>query len=153
MKTYVQKREDLVRKWHHIDASGMILGRLAVEIARILMGKHRPEYTPHVDCGDFVVVTNCEKVVLTGRKMSQKLYWRDSGAMGSLRAEPISRVLERHPERVLYLAVRRMLPKTALGRRMLKKLKVYAGPEHPHAAQKPEKLEFEKCRARARADA
>ena len=141
MRTYAMKKEEIVRKWHHIDAEGKVLGRMAVEIARVLMGKHRPTYTPHLDCGDFVVVTNCEKVKVTGRKLTDKLYWRDSQALGSLRSETMASLMARKPERVVYLAVRRMLPKTLLGRRMLRKLKVYAGPDHPHAAQRPEKLE------------
>ncbi len=148
MKTFSEKKETVVRAWHHIDAEGKILGRLAVEIARILMGKNKPTYTPHVDCGDFVVVTNCAKIRVTGRKMSNKLYWRDSRALGSLRSEPLNSLLARKPEQVLHLAVRRMLPKTILGRHMIKKLKIYPGPEHPHAAQKPQKLEIAGLQAR-----
>jgi large subunit ribosomal protein L13 len=149
MRTFVMKKEDVVRKWHHIDATGLVLGRLAVEIARILMGKHRATYTPHVDTGDFVVVTNAEKVKVTGRKMTDKLYWRDSGALGSLRSVNMATLMARKPDQVLKLAVRRMLPKTTLGRRMLRKLKVYAGPEHPHAAQQPETLDLRSVAARA----
>ena len=146
MRTYVVKKEEVERAWLHIDANGAILGRLAVEIARILMGKHKPSYTPHVDCGDFVVVTNCEKVRVTGRKMTDKLYWRSSQYFSGLKSEPMCSLMGRRPEQVLRLAVRRMLPKTTLGRHMLRKLKIYAGPEHPHAAQKPEKLEPAGCR-------
>ena len=149
MKTYMLKKEEVKRRWYHVDAEGMVLGRLAVQIARILMGKHKPEYTPHVDCGDYVVVTNCEKIAVTGKKLTDKLYWRDSGYMGSLRSESMRDLLARRPERILFLAVRRMLPKTTLGRRMIRKLKIYKGPDHPHAAQQPEKLEFPACRARS----
>ena len=141
MRTFTAKKEQIVRKWRHIDAQGQVLGRLATRIARMLMGKDKPLYTPHVDCGDFVVVTNAEKVKVTGRKMEQHRYWRDSQHLKSLRSETMASLMARKPERVLVTAVRRMLPKTILGRHMLRKLKVYAGAEHPHAAQQPEKLE------------
>ena len=116
------------------------MGRIATEIATILMGKHRPEYTPHVDCGDFVVVTNCEKVLLTGRKAQQKVKTTYSGYPGGLKTRTYAQLLQRHPERLMEDAVRRMLPKNRLGRQMLKKLKVYAGPDHPHHAQQPAPL-------------
>lgn len=137
MKSYVAKPGQIDRPWVSIDASGLVLGRLAVEIAVRLQGKHRPEYTPHVDTGDFVVVTNVDKMVITGRKKQQVTIARYSGYPGGLKEEVLGDVFEKSPERVLRLAVRRMLPKTRLGRAMLKKLKVYAGTEHPHEAQAP----------------
>lgn len=141
MRTYWPKKEEVVHKWHHVDAEGKILGRLAVKIACILMGKHKPIFARHVDTGDFVVVTNAEKIKVTGRKLTQRMYWRDSRHHGSLKSESMASVLATKPERVLYLAVKRMLPKHALGRQMLRKLKVYAGPDNPHAAQRPQKLD------------
>ena len=150
MRTFVEKKEKVVRKWHHVDASGKILGRLSVQIARILMGKNKPSWTPHVDCGDFVVVTNCEKIAVTGRKREGRLYYRDSQRVGSLRSETMASLLARKPERVLLLAVRRMLPKGVLGKHMLRKLKVYPGADHPHAAQGPVKLAVAGCDARER---
>ncbi len=123
--------------WRHIDADGKILGRMAVEIARVLMGKHKPTYTPHVDTGDFVVVTNAEKVRVTGRKAETMHYDRYSYYPGGYKEIPYSQVRARHPDRIITEAVRRMLPKNALGRKMLKKLKVYRGEDHPHAAQHP----------------
>ncbi|AEB11522.1 50S ribosomal protein L13 [Marinithermus hydrothermalis] len=140
-KTYVPK--NIEPKWVLIDAEGKTLGRLASEIAKILRGKHRPEYTPNMLTGDFVVVINAEKVRLTGKKLTDKYYTRYSGYPGGLRKIPVGEMLKKHPERVLQHAVKGMLPKGPLGRRMLKRLKVYAGPTHPHAAQKPEKLELE----------
>ena len=136
-QTYFAKPGEVEQKWHHVDADGEILGRLASRIAVMLMGKHRPDYTPHVDTGDYVVVTNAEKIVLTGRKKEQRFKTRYSGYPGGLRKEPVSVVLERHPERVVEDAVKRMLPKGRLGRSMFLKLKVYRGSEHPHQAQKP----------------
>ncbi len=131
-QTYFAKAGDVTPQWHHVDAEGKILGRLASQIALILMGKHRPEYTPHVDCGDFVVVTNAEKITVTGNKMTQCVRKRFSGYPGGLKIETFEQVLERHPERLIEDAVRRMLPRGPLGRKMFKKLKVYAGVEHPH---------------------
>lgn len=136
-QTYFAKAGDVTPRWHHLDADGRVLGRIATEIATVLMGKHRPEYTPHVDCGDFIVVTNCEKIVLTGRKAEQKVKTTYSGYPGGLKSRTYADLLERRPERVMEDAVRRMLPKNRLGRQMLKKLKVYAGPDHPHHAQQP----------------
>lgn len=136
-QTYFAKAGDVTPRWHHLDAEGQVLGRIATEIATVLMGKHRPEYTPHVDCGDFIVVTNCEKIVLTGRKAEQKVKTTYSGYPGGLRSRTYADLLERRPERLMEDAVRRMLPKNRLGRQMLKKLKVYAGPDHPHHAQQP----------------
>jgi large subunit ribosomal protein L13 len=139
-QTYFAKAGDVTPKWHHVDAQGKVLGRLATEVAVILMGKHRPEYTPHVDCGDHVIITNAAGVVMTGRKAEQKVKTRYSGYPGGLRVQTYATVLERFPERIVEDAVRRMLPKNRLGRQMYSKLKVYAGPEHPHQAQQPTEL-------------
>jgi len=141
-KTRMFKKEEIEKKWYVVDAKGKTLGRLASRIAHVLMGKHKPEYTPHVDTGDYVIVVNADKVVLTGKKLDQKLYYRHSGYPGGLKIISARQMLQKHPERVIYLAVKRMLPKTALGRKMLKKLKVYASPDHPHSAQTPEPLEI-----------
>lgn len=141
-QTYFAKAGDVANEWKHVDASGKVLGRLATEVATMLMGKHRPEYTPHVDCGDFVVVTNARDVVLTGRKAEHKTLKRYSGYPGGLREIPYGTVREKNPERLVEQAVRRMLPKNRLGRQMFAKLKVYAGPEHPHHAQRPETVEL-----------
>ena len=142
MKSYLAKPGEVVGKWHLVDASGKVLGRLAAELATILMGKHRPTYTPHVLTGDFVVVVNAEKVKLTGRKMDQKTYQRYTYYPSGQKTVPIAKVLTSHPDRVIRLAVRRMLPKNRLGRDMLGRLKVYAGPKHPHGCQKPKPLEI-----------
>lgn len=139
-KTTMVKKEEVQRKWYVVDASGKVLGRLASQIAKILMGKHKPNYTPHVDMGDYVVVVNADKVVLTGKKWKQKVYYWHSGYPGGLKSMTAEQMLQKHPERLVWLAVRRMLPKTVLGRRMLKRLKVYASPTHPHEAQKPEPI-------------
>jgi len=139
-QTYFAKAGDVTPRWHHVDAQGKVLGRMATEIATVLMGKHRPEYTPHVDCGDYVVVTNAAGVVLTGRKAEQKYALRYSGYPGGLKRQSYGELLSKHPERLVENAVRRMLPKNRLGRKMLKKLKVYAGEDHPHHAQQPEPL-------------
>jgi len=141
-KTYLAKPGEIEKKWYVIDAQGKTLGRLATKIATILMGKHKPTYTPHVDTGDYVIVINADKVVLTGKKLDQKRYYWHSGYPGGLKVVTARQLLQKHPEKLVYLAVKRMLPKNTLGRHMLKKLKVYAGPEHPHQAQKPEKLEI-----------
>ncbi len=138
LATTAEAREQ--RQWYVVDATDQVLGRLAVRIATVLMGKHKPTYTPHVDCGDFVVVLNAGNVKLTGNKRDVKVYQRYSGYPGGQKIIPIARVLERHPERVLYEAVRRMLPKNKLGRHMLKKLKLYTGDTHPHQAQHPQPL-------------
>ncbi len=142
MKTYTPKPAEIERRWWLVDANEKVLGRLASEIAQILRGKHKPMFTPHLDTGDYVVVVNAEKVRLTGRKAEQKTYFRHTGYMGHEKHIPIRRVLEEHPERVLESAVKGMLPKNNLGRLMRKKLKIYAGPEHPHEAQQPEVLEL-----------
>ena len=140
MKTYSVKAGEIVRRWYVVDAQGKILGRLATEIARILRGKHKPIYSPHLDTGDFVVVINADKVELSGKKADQKEYFRHTGYMGGEKFIPFRRMLEKHPERVIELAVKGMLPKNALGKQMRKKLRVYAGTEHPHEAQQPESL-------------
>jgi large subunit ribosomal protein L13 len=136
------KPAEIEREWYVVDAEGQTLGRLASRIAPILKGKHKPIYTPHLDCGDFVVVVNAEKVRVTGRKLDQKMYYRHSGYPGGLTSIALRDQLARHPERVLQAAVKGMLPKNKLGRRMMKKLKVYAGDSHPHQAQTPKPLEL-----------
>jgi large subunit ribosomal protein L13 len=143
MKTPVAKPAEIERRWHLVDAEGIVLGRLAAEVAKVLRGKHKPSYTPHVDCGDGVVVINAEKVRLTGKKADQKTYFRHSGYMGGAKLIPFKRMIERRPEFVIRRAVRGMLPKNTLGRQMLKKLRVYAGPEHPHTGLVTEPLEIE----------
>jgi large subunit ribosomal protein L13 len=140
MRTYMANEQGIEREWHLIDADDKVVGRLATRIAMILMGKHKPTYTPHCDTGDNVVVVNCEKVRFTGRKMEQQTYYHHTGWVGGLRARPVREVLESKPADVIYLAVRRMLPKTRLGKQMIRKLKIYAGPEHPHVAQNPQPL-------------
>ncbi len=142
MRTFTGRTEDIEREWYLVDAEGQTLGRLASRIAPILKGKHKPVYTPHLDCGDFIVVVNAEKVRVTGRKMDQKRYHRHSGYPGGLTSVTLRDQLKKHPERVLLAAVRGMLPKNKLGRRMIKKLKVYAGDSHPHQAQQPKLLEL-----------
>ena len=141
-KTYVAKPNEVPQKWYVVDATDKTLGRLATQIVTILRGKHKPEYTPHVDVGDFVIVINAEKIRVTGRKLDQKLYYRHSGYPGGLKSTTLRRQLERHPERVIKHAVKGMLPRGPLGRQMFRKLKVYAGPEHPHQAQQPQPLEL-----------
>lgn len=140
-RTFMAKRENVERKWYVIDATDKHLGRLAVQVARILSGKHKPTYTPHVDCGDFVIVVNAEKVGLTGRKRQQSTIKSYSGYPGGLKSLTYAQVLERRPERLVERVVWGMIPKTKLGRDMYRKLKVYAGPAHPHAAQQPEALD------------
>ena len=140
MKTFLAKKEDVQAKWFVVDASGQVLGRLAVRIANVLRGRHKPTYTPHVDTGDFVVVINAEKVVLTGKKEEQNEYMSFSGFVGGERHRSLAEVRARHPEFIIEHAVRGMLPKNRLARRMFTKLKVYAGSEHPHAAQDPQPL-------------
>ena len=142
MKTYTPKLTEIERRWWVVDAEGKVLGRLASEIAQILRGKHKPMFTPHLDTGDFVVVINAEKVRLTGSKEEQKAYFRHSGYMGGERFIPFKTMIEKHPDRVIDLAVKGMLPKNNLGRLMRRKLKVYAGPLHPHEAQQPQRLEI-----------
>ncbi|WP_296862933.1 50S ribosomal protein L13 [Thermosyntropha sp.] len=138
MKTYMAKPAEIERKWYVIDASGQTLGRLASEVATILRGKHKPIYTPHVDTGDYVIIINAEKVVLTGNKLDEKLYRRHSGYPGGLKEMTYREFLQKKPEKAIEVAVKGMLPHNRLGRKMFKKLKVYRGSEHPHQAQKPE---------------
>jgi large subunit ribosomal protein L13 len=142
VKTYVTKPDEVQREWFVVDAAGKTLGRLATEIARILRGKHKPIYSPMIDVGDYVIVINAEKVRVTGRKLTEKFYYRHSGYPGGFKQISLRDLLARHPTRVIEYAVWGMLPKNALGRRMFKKLKVYAGPEHPHQAQNPKPLEL-----------
>jgi large subunit ribosomal protein L13 len=143
VKTYHAKPGEVEREWLLIDADGLVLGRLAAEVARLLRGKHKPQYTPHVDTGDFVIIVNADKVRLTGNKAPAKRYFRHSGYPGGLKSETFVEAMEKHPERVVEHAVKGMLPKTTLGRAQGMKLKVYAGPDHPHAAQQPRKIEME----------
>jgi large subunit ribosomal protein L13 len=142
MKTFVAKEQEIEKKWYLVDAENRILGRLATQIAVRLRGKHKPIFTPHADTGDFIVVVNADKIALTGSKLDKKNYYRHSGYMGGLKTIPARRLLEKKPDEVLRLAVKGMLPKNSLGRRQLKKLKIYTGPDHPHTAQEPEKLEI-----------
>ena len=142
MKTFIAKNETVQRDWYLVDATGKTLGRLAVELAHRLRGKHKPVYTPHVDTGDYLVVINAEKIAVTGNKLLDKKYHRFTGYIGNLKTETLAEALDRHPERVIEIAVKGMLPKNPLGRAMYKKLKVYKGSEHPHAAQQPQVLEL-----------
>ena len=143
MKTYVATPDSRERNWLVVDATGKTLGRLATQIADILRGKRKPQYTPHVDVGDFVIVVNAERISVTGNKRAEKRYYRHSGYPGGLRSRTLEEMLARRPEEVIRLAVKGMLPRTRLGRAQLRKLKVYAGPDHPHEAQKPQPLEVE----------
>jgi large subunit ribosomal protein L13 len=142
IKTYTPKPEDIQREWFVIDAKDQTLGRLAAQIAHMLRGKHKPMFTPNIDTGDFVIVVNCDKIRVTGTKLDDKMYYRHSGYPGGFRSETLREVLQRHPERALQSAVRGMLPKNRLGRQMLKKLKLYAGDKHPHAAQQPKEFKL-----------
>jgi large subunit ribosomal protein L13 len=142
MKTFVAKESEVERKWYLVDAQDKVLGRLATQIAVRLRGKHKPVFTPHVDTGDFVVVVNADKVTLTGQKWDKKIYYHHTGYIGGLKEITAGKLREKKPEDILRFAVRRMLPRNVLGRRQLKKLKIYVGPEHPHEAQKPEKWEI-----------
>ena len=143
MKTYVVKASEINREWFVVDADGKTLGRLATGVARILMGKHKPIYTTNLDTGDFVVVVNASKIRVTGRKLDQKMYYRYSGYPSGLKSVTLREQMAKHPDRVILAAVRNMLPKNKLGRVMIKKLKVYASSEHPHAAQQPKALELQ----------
>lgn len=147
-RTPVPKREDLNQTWHLIDMEGQVLGRVAARVAMILQGKHRPTYTPHMDTGDFIVVINAEKAVLTGKKAEQRRYYWYTGYPGGLKSVSIEERMENKPEEVFRTAVRRMLPKTTLGRKMLKKLKICRGPDHPHQAQMPKLLDLQLRRAK-----
>lgn len=142
MKTYNVTKEEIQREWVLVDAEGQTLGRLASRIAAILRGKHKPTFAPWLDCGDYVIVVNAGKIKVTGNRMDSKVYYRHSGYVGGLKSVTLRRQLEKHPERVLAAAVRGMLPNNRLGRQMAKKLKLYAGSDHPHAAQRPKKLEL-----------
>ena len=142
MKTFSAKPAEVRRDWYVVDATGKTLGRLSTEIARRLRGKHKPEYTPHVDTGDYIVVVNAEKIRVTGNKIKDKMYHHHTGYIGNLKSKSLETMLEEHPERVLQSAVKGMLPKGPLGRQMFKKLRVFKGPEHDHAAQQPIPLEI-----------
>jgi large subunit ribosomal protein L13 len=142
MKSYIAKPNEIERKWYVVDAEGKVLGRLASEVSKILSGKNKPIYTPHVDTGDYVIVINADKVVLTGKKLEQKYYRYHTGHPGGLKEISYERMMAEKPEKVVQLAVKGMLPKNSLGRQMIKKLKVYSGPEHKHEAQQPEVYEF-----------
>ena len=142
MKTYMAKPEDIEKKWYVVDATDMVLGRLASNVASVLRGKNKPTYTPNVDTGDYVIIVNAEKIKVTGKKMNQKVYFQHSDYVGGVRETSLKEMLDKHPERVLEFAVKGMLPKGPLGRDMYKKLFVYAGPDHKHQAQKPEALTF-----------
>lgn len=143
MKTYVATPSTRDREWFVVDATGKTLGRLATQLADAIRGKRKPEYTPHCDVGDFVIVVNAEKISVTGKKLQEKLYHRHSGYPGGLRTRTLEQMLERRPEEVIRLAVKGMLPRNRLARQQLRKLKIYAGPEHPHVAQKPQQLEVD----------
>ncbi len=142
MKTYMPNPQEVERKWYVVDAEGQTLGRLSSEIAKVLRGKNKPIFTPHADCGDYVIVVNAEKIAVTGRKLDDKVYYHHSDYVGGMKETTLREMLAKHPERVIEKAVVGMLPKGPLGRSMSKKLFVYAGPEHKHAAQKPEALTF-----------
>ncbi len=142
MKTFMASPEKIERKWYVVDADGCTLGRLSSEVAKVLRGKNKPTYTPHVDTGDYVIVINAEKIKVTGKKLDQKMYYHHSDYVGGLKETTLKEMLAKHPERVIEFAVKGMLPKGPLGRQMYTKLHVYAGAEHPHVAQKPETLTF-----------
>lgn len=142
MKTFMASPATIDRKWYVVDAEGKTLGRLASEVAKVLRGKNKPIFTPHIDTGDYVIVVNAEKIKVTGKKLDQKVYYRHSGYVGGIKETTLKEMLNKHPERVIEFAVKGMLPKGPLGRSMIKKLHVYAGPEHEQAAQKPEVLEI-----------
>ena len=142
MKTYMPNPAQVERKWYVVDAEGQTLGRLCSEIAKVLRGKNKAIFTPHADCGDYVIVVNAEKIVVSGKKMDQKIYYHHSDYVGGMKETTLREMLNKHPERVIELGVKGMLPKGPLGRQMYKKLFVYAGPDHKHAAQKPETLTF-----------
>ena len=142
MKTYQAKKEEIDRKWYLVNAEGKVLGRLSTEVAKILKGKNKPTYTPHVDTGDFVVVVNAGKVTLTGKKLKDKIYYHHTGYPGGIKEMSAEKLLAKKPTEMIRMAVRGMLPKNSLGRQMLRKLKIYAGPNHPHEAQQPVSLEL-----------
>lgn len=140
--TFMANESNIERKWYVVDAAGQTVGRLAAEVAKVLRGKHKPTYTPHVDTGDYVIVVNAEKAVFTGKKLTKKIYFHYSGYTGGTTFTPAGQMFEKHPTRVMELAIKGMLPHNRLGAQMYRKLNVYAGPEHPHAAQKPEELKL-----------
>jgi large subunit ribosomal protein L13 len=140
--TYTPKKSEIERTWHLVDAEGLVLGRMATEVAKILRGRHKPTYAPHIDTGDHVIVINADKIKTTGRKLEQKMYYRHSTYPGGFKSQTLKEMLTRSPEKVLYKAVKGMLPKNRLSSRKLKRLRIYAAPEHPHTAQKPEVMEF-----------
>lgn len=142
MKTFSAKPAEVKRDWFIVDATGKTLGRLATELAHRLRGKHKPEFTPHVDTGDYIVVVNAEKIRVTGNKLKDKMYYRHTGYIGNLKSTNLEKLLKEHPERALETAIKGMLPKNSLGRAMFRKLRVYAGPKHDHAAQQPQALEI-----------
>ena len=149
MRTYTPKASEIERAWYVVDADGLTLGRMSTEVARILRGKHKPTFAPHIDTGDHVIIINADKVVLSANKAEAKQVWRHSGYPGGIRSETYADMLDRAPAEAVRRTVRGMLPKNRLGRQMLRKLKVYAGPDHPHSAQQPEVLEIEGARARS----
>ncbi len=142
MKTFMASPDTIDRKWYVVDAEGKTLGRLASEIAKVLRGRHKPIFTPHMDTGDYVIVVNAEKIKVTGKKLDQKIYYKHSGYVGGMKETTLKDMLKKHPERVVEYAIKGMLPKGPLGRQMYRKLFVYVGPDHKHAAQKPEALTF-----------
>ena len=148
MRTYTPKASEITRQWHVVDANGLVLGRMCTEVARLLRGKHKPTFAPHIDTGDHVIVVNASKVVLTANKGERELVWRHSGYPGGIKSQRYGDLLARKPEEAIRRTVKGMLPKGPLGRQMLSKLKVYAGPDHPHAAQTPEPLDLSAARAR-----
>jgi large subunit ribosomal protein L13 len=148
MRTYTPKASEITRQWHVVDAKGLVLGRMCTEVARLLRGKHKPTFAPHIDTGDHVIVVNAAKVVLTADKGDRELIWRHSGYPGGIKSQRYGDLLARKPEEAIRRTVKGMLPKGPLGRQMLSKLKVYAGPDHPHAAQMPEPLDLAAARAR-----
>ncbi len=139
-KTYSAKKSDITRNWHIVDADDAVLGRMASKVAHILKGKHKPIYTPSIDTGDHVVIINAEKVKLTGKKLENKIYWRHSGYTGGIKSKTAADIMEKSPEKVIHHAIAGMLPKNTIGRKMIKKLKIYVGPDHPHKAQQPKPL-------------
>ena len=142
MSTYMQKPHEVVRKWYIIDAAGKPLGRVAAKVATLLRGKHKPTFTPHVDCGDHVIVINCKDAVLTGKKLTQKYYYRHTGYIGHLKSIRYDKMMRENPQRAMYLAVKGMIPNNTIGRKALTRLRVYAGEEHMHSAQQPEKFDM-----------
>ena len=150
-KTFLPKASEIEKKWLVVDATDQVLGRLATEVALLLRGKHKPTFTPHMDTGDFVIVINAEKIKVTGKKLDQKIYYRHSGYMGNLKSTPLKDMLDKKPRKVVELAIKRMLPKNRLGRKIYGNLKVYEGADHPHASQKPEEYKLRYAQKRKEA--